>query len=1067
MEPLRLKPRKPVEDVVENWDDDDFIIENDEDLTFRSHSSTTTTTAAATATTTNPANPSTTINNFQRRSSRSSFRSDRESIPGEERQVHLPGDDEKSTLGAIAAAVNAGIPIPNNVPPSALVGGSIKRLGGRKTKKVVQEDWDDDLELPTAGQTLRLKRKDGIIFPDALRQVSNSTNPSPAKKSAPTISTAIPAVTQMLPPRTTQPKALGAPINLARFQDTDDDDDIFADPAATIKPSKLQVVKSRPISLITPPTPSPPKRSSEAVIDDDFEADLELPSDGKLKLSSRRDIPKTPSLQTSDDFDWGEGSLGTRFGGTKRDAFSNPGSSVSALSPSIASSITAESEDELFDGIVLPFGPLDFSERLKTRKKSRSPERPAQESHQQDNHSRSPKIALPQDKRSPSPKTTHPLGQPTRFSPPTVSTKRRSPQHVSAHQGPRGGKDEEDFVSGLDFGDGNVFRFAKPTAHRNIKVKEARAASPTRPKTAVTITFTNKPVTSTNSRLPRPLGGHERSHTQSSLEPVPETGGPLQQIPLRRPQSRLSGHSAHSSISSVHTPTTPSSAQPNFPSTPRRRELGQKASTGALRNEPTTTSAQLLRLKRSLPVMRNPQSPAKLPTARSDRPTSRGESRADVQRTQSSLRPKTPVDRARPTAESNAAQVRKGQAPFLPAGASQSQSHHVTARASRVFRRHDSDQAAEARPLSRALSRNALRSPSPRRLKHEKSLGEPTWQQLSKPRRVRPFGDGHELDAFDDLPTSAQTESRFTKNPTGNRVNIRNKNHQNVLPERNTPSPVSPYSPARTDSQPHFARDTAASRMAREASLAQRAQPTGTLANVTAQRAPRLLARSNLNPHLSHGNSRSKKSKQPVQLKPHLISNLNPAKETKVVNGMTYNPTTFRWEGNENDYRLNGFDVPASSPATTPLTQTAMRERDNSTPRPLLITNINARKDAKRVGDMVFDPQNMCWLKVDTSTPTSDSRDNPMAGFDAMEDEDPFKNIPDLEDKVSTAGRVSDIRDDWLVGEEFDVGPEFIRRQREEETRWQRKCGKWIGKSTRSQADLRWDLHMMVVPLKR
>ncbi|KAI1269337.1 hypothetical protein F5Y18DRAFT_95898 [Xylariaceae sp. FL1019] len=1060
MEPLRLKPRKPVEDVVESWDDDDFILENDEDLTFRSHSTTTNT-----STTTLSANPSTTINNFQRRSSRSSFRSDRESVSAEDRQVHLPGDDEKSTLGAIAAAANAGIPIPTNVPPSALMGGSIKRLGGRKTKKVVQEDWDDDLELPIAGQTLRLKRKDGIMFPDALRQVSDSTNPSPAKKSAPAIPTSVPAITQMIPARTTQPKALGAPINLAKFQDTDDDDDIFADPGATIKPSKIQVVKSRPISLITPPTPSPAKKSSKAAIDDDFEADLELPSDGKLKLSSRRDIPKTPSIQTSDDFDWGEGSLGTRFGGTKRDAFSNPSSSVSALSPSIASSITAESEDEFFDGLILPIGPLDLSERLRTRKKSRSPERPAQEPRQQDKRSRSPKPTLPQSKRSPSPKTTNPLGQPTPFSPPPVSTKRRSPLHVS--QGSRGGKDEEDFVAGLDLGDGNVFRFAKPTAHRNIKVKEARAASPTRPKTAVSITFTNKPVTSTNSRLPRPLDRHhERSHTQSSLEPVPESGGPLQQIPMRRPQSRLSGHSAHSSISSLHTPTTPSSAQTNFPSTPRRRELGQKASTGALRNELTTTSAQLLRLKRSLPVMRNPQSPAKLPTTRSDRPTSRGESRADV-RTQSSLRPKTPVDRARPTPEALATQVRKGQAPFLPAGASHSQSHHVTARASRVFRRQDSDQGAETRPLSRALSRNAMRSPSPRRLRHEKSLGEPTWQQLSKPRRVRPFGDGHELDAFDDLPTSAHTESRFTKNPTGTRVNIRNKNHQNVLPERNTPSPVSPYSPARTDSKPHFARDTAASRMAREASLAQRAQPTGPLANVTAQRAPRLLARSNLNPHLSHGNSRSKKSKQPVQLKPHLISNLNPAKETKIVNGMTYNPSTFRWEGNENDYRLNGFDVPASSPATTPLTQNAIRERDNSTPRPLLITNINARKDAKRVGDMVFDPQNMCWLKVDTSTPTSDPRDDPMAGFDAMEDEDPFKNIPDLEDKQSTAGRVSDMRDDWLVGEEFDVGPEFIRRQREEEARWQRKCSKWVGKSTRSQADLRWDLHMMVVPLKR
>ncbi len=41
-------------------------------------------------------------------------------------------------------------------------------------------------------------------------------------------------------------------------------------------------------------------------------------------------------------------------------------------------------------------------------------------------------------------------------------------------------------------------------------------------------------------------------------------------------------------------------------------------------------------------------------------------------------------------------------------------------------------------------------------------------------------------------------------------------------------------------------------------------------------------------------------------------------------------------------------------------------------------------------------------------------------------------------------GRVSEIKDDWLVGEEFDVGPEFVRRQREEEDRWRKKCHVWI-----------------------
>ena len=117
METLRLKARPPVEDEIENWDDDDFLIDGD-DLTINSHS-------------TSVNAPS------HRRDSQSSFRSDFESIHGEEeKQVVLPGDDEKSTLDAIAAAARAGIPIPKNVPPSALMGGTIKRLGLTLSGKV-------------------------------------------------------------------------------------------------------------------------------------------------------------------------------------------------------------------------------------------------------------------------------------------------------------------------------------------------------------------------------------------------------------------------------------------------------------------------------------------------------------------------------------------------------------------------------------------------------------------------------------------------------------------------------------------------------------------------------------------------------------------------------------------------------------------------------------------------------------------------------------------------------------------------------------------------------------------
>jgi hypothetical protein len=185
---------------------------------------------------------------------------------------------------------------------------------------------------------------------------------------------------------------------------------------------------------------------------------------------------------------------------------------------------------------------------------------------------------------------------------------------------------------------------------------------------------------------------------------------------------------------------------------------------------------------------------------------------------------------------------------------------------------------------------------------------------------------------------------------------------------------------------------------------------------------------------------------------------------------MIYNPSTFRWEGNEND--LSPFDAPTDSPSTAPIPPPYMsREKENNTPRPALITNINASQGVQVVGGMVFDPQRMCWLKVPHHRDKSRSRisegGDTMDGFDGFEDEeDVFKDVPDLEDKPSSVSPDKDthdsggrgkarksggteggggLKDDWLVGEEFDVGPEFVRRQREEEERWRRKVERWIG----------------------
>lgn len=148
-----------------------------------------------------------------------------------------------------------------------------------------------------------------------------------------------------------------------------------------------------------------------------------------------------------------------------------------------------------------------------------------------------------------------------------------------------------------------------------------------------------------------------------------------------------------------------------------------------------------------------------------------------------------------------------------------------------------------------------------------------------------------------------------------------------------------------------------------------------------------------------------------------------------------------RWEGN--DAALAGFGS----------------ARQTSPPRPALISNMAGKHQGVQVnGGMVFDPQRMCWLKMAASG--SDARS---ASID--DDDDPFKDIADLADERSrrdTAVRATGVSGsgEWLIGEEFDLGPEFIRRQREEEIRWREQVDAWfsdgaLGPQQQGQASLR------------
>ncbi len=1044
MEPLTLKPRQPVDEEVERWDDDaDF--DGFDDIQIRTASTATSSTSFSAAN----------LHHRDSISSRMSMRSDLDSNHGDEDwQVLLPDDEQASTRDAIAVAKSKGIPIPADVPKSALQGGTIRRLGGKKIKKALGDDWSEDLELPGLGGELKLTKSEGKDFPDTLRQISAAFHKSP-----------IGSPFKPIPQNAASTKGKAAPVSLEHFRDDDDDDD-FAD-VPTIKVAKSRA-SNKLVQLGQPPT-----RKNN----DNIEEGLEIPTEGELKLAPRKQSPKTPQQDEEIDMEWAEGSLGTRHGGTKRDLMSNRSSSASAFSPSVSSCLTAESEDEGLDCLLLPSGPLKFDEVLQKRQQNQSPD----------------------------------------------ASNYSGEQHAAKRAAAK-----DDFFADFEIGDGDVFDSGKLTLNRNVKHKTQRTSSPQR-RTATTLTFTNTKSQSTLTRIPRPHGARDRP--RSTLEPVSESGPAAARF--RRPESRLSGHMAQSSVSSIPAPSIPSA-----PSTPSRRGLRSQDSRDVLRIEPvTTTNAQLLRSKRSMPVMRGLQSPTKPPMY--GRPPSCNEMGGIGSRLNFPARPKTPTDRP----ESRLGDSGRA-APFLPAGVSNSQSQHGSMKSttSRHFRRHDSGDSLEgvsiaSRPFSRLTHRPETpgRGPTGRNVA-PLELTLAAKKTITKPTRRRNFGDGTELEIFDDLPTSATTENKFVKIPIGRGApkSLRSKLGQShfapstssLASRTETPMPTTPLSPTK-QTYPHFtprfARDTAASRNAREqrnvstsinAALREPPHPParegGPLAPLSTNWKAHVMARSNAN-GLASPSLRKKTSNKKEAQKPQLIKSLGSGiNEPKSVKGMQYNPVLFRWEGNEN--ALAPFDVSASSVGGSPV-----RSRDgglgghspkhSTVGQPALITNVGQLATGVQVvGGMVFDPKRMCWLKMAPSQAQGPGSGSPggttslrggaaVGSVQLEEEEDVFAGLEDLkeEDELTTGSlrsgfgggadaggrKVSNGEgkdgsgsgdEGWLVSEEFDVGPEFIRRQRNEEEKWKRKVEKWLRSEMavedRTRGSWRWAIRDVVSSLQ-
>nr|POF11439.1 protein byr4 [Quercus suber] len=594
--------------------------------------------------------------------------------------------------------------------------------------------------------------------------------------------------------------------------------------------------------------------------------------------------------------------------------------------------------------------------------------------------------------------------------------------------------DNDDFMNDFELGSGDFLDGRKRVIHKNLKVKPSTKPSQPAHRTGTTISFhekaTDKPL-HTRSHLPRPVSGSKPS--SSRLEPVLESGA------------------------SHH---------------PRERR------------QPMSTSAQLLRSKRSMPALGRPTS--SVPSHKTSLYFQAAES-SSPQPSNAAAQRAMPYHLRRDSDPNNR---RSAQSPPLRSHSRLSNAY-VPDTPSRVSRSRP-----DVAPAALARAAAAKRT-------------------VTKPARKRNFGDGSELQIFDDLPTSTIKESKFVKQPvtraparapglrqTQSRSDMKDVVRRNV-PDRTTavtPAPRTPASPTKgfghevSNYTPSYLRDTAASRRAREQTLGntnlngnssgsstaissniQRPRSQGPLMPLTTNWKAQVAARS---PHTSPSTQRHK-PRSAVQ--PTLIKGLGP-QVAKTEKGMTYNPHTLRWEGNENT--LTHFDMPP--PLETPTPTGRHHERlsyldhqaplSSSPPRPALIAPMSGTAGVQVNGGMVFDPHQMKWLKFKAGRDVSGPLMSP-SNTDG-EEEDTFAGIEDLKDNEShlpvpliggsamgTASPLSIAADAFRGGpaapaelpEEFDLGPRFIQVQRDEESVWRKRCEKWFSADGVSRLeDERW-----------
>ncbi|KAK6357022.1 hypothetical protein TWF718_001353 [Orbilia javanica] len=851
---------------------------------------------------------------------------------------------------AIRSANKAGIPLPKDIPASALTGGSIRKIGA-SSKRVVKVDWTEDLEIDTSvPKFLTVKKVRSSEFPLDAFQTSSEDERS-------------------------------------QFHDEDD--------IPTIRAHKRSPRRSPLIDAFRLPTPEIPSEQELAAKlpppTDPFDAIDDLPTDRPVLNGERKSEIQAnlSNFMDSDTDELAEGSLGTRHGGRYR---SN--SIMSTMSPSLASTFTVESEDESFNCIELPQADFDFQHALEEKRKSRLLAR-------------------------------------------TASDLRNA-----------GENSKDDFLDDIEIGEGGLLS-SKMNRNKNILLK----ATPTSPRrSAVTLTFTRigeqkmkksharrLSMSSNHSTLEsvdegtpgRPASleisiESQKGDDQKRPQPTLKRTDPSKQSRLLRPQRSTPNLKAQNSAPMK----LPQALPPPVPPIPR---------SFFTENDTIPTIPTMLPVRagyKGLPINRPPS------RTMPNRPPSRNNSRAASRtsnRSESRGPPKSPsveqshslnkyMNTSRPSSRASIGSRSKSpgrpstpsqRPPFLPAGASQAQSQHILSKLQRKSSakalRPPSSQ--DSRPPSRS---SRIRERSPLRNAQVAAVsGSPSASAAVAPEPLRKeaastnfmlapvkkthYGIGNELDAFDDLPTSARLESKFTVKPVGQGAPRALRSTKRAT--LNTVAPPEGTLPVRETKLPRSNR-----RLITPPSAQRGALP---LVGEIEQKRP------------SWRTKAPKRLNHDMPQKPHLITAETLPNQAKSVNDMIYNPTTFRWEGNE--HAVRGFEKEEFLPTALP--------------RPALISSVKSSKNIQVVGKMVFDPNHMCWLKVDDTG--SDDEANALADIDDLKDSNSMteRSTRDSAHGVSL--------NDLMTAEEFDVGPEFTRRQKEEEQRWRRKVTGWISPDAR------------------